>query len=126
MRETNRPQTDDDWMHRIWDAMEAFSPGLPLEDVNLLAGRKKQLDRLLDIVMQRGYHAILYGERGVGKSSLANTFSTKLLGGLRSLTFITVNCDPSDDYTSVWRKVFRRLSDDRGPLSEKYPNEIYP
>jgi Cdc6-like AAA superfamily ATPase len=113
-------------MHRIWDVMDAFSPGLPLEDVNLLAGRKKQLDRLVDIVMQRGYHAILYGERGVGKSSLANTFSTKLLGGLRDLTFITVNCDPSDDYASVWRKVFRGLSVNGEPLSGKYPNEIYP
>jgi len=121
-----RPKTDEDWTHRIWDVMETFSPGLPLEDVNLLAGRKRQLDRLLDVVMQRGYHAILYGERGVGKSSLANTLSTKLLGGLRSLSFITVNCDPSDDYSSIWRKVFRRLIVDGAPISERYLNEIYP
>ena len=126
MSEGNRPRTNEDWPHRIWDAMDIFSPGLPLDDVNLLAGRKKQLDRLVDLVMQRGFHAILYGERGVGKSSLANTFSTKLLGGVRSLTFVTINCDPSDDYSSVWRKVFRRLQNNGEPISERYPNEIYP
>jgi Cdc6-like AAA superfamily ATPase len=126
MSDADRPETDEDWMARIWDVMDAFSPGTPLEDVNLLAGRQKQLDKLLEIVMQKGHHGILYGERGVGKSSLANTFSTKLLGGVRSLTFITVNCDPSDDYSSVWRKVFRRLSVDGKPLSEKYPDAIYP
>ncbi|HZK92354.1 MAG TPA: AAA family ATPase [Stellaceae bacterium] len=121
-----RPQTPEDWTHRIWDAMEVFSPGTPLDDVNMLAGRKKQLDRLVDIVMQKGHHAIIFGERGVGKSSLANTFSTKLLGGIRTLSFITVNCDPSDDYSSIWRKVFRRLSRDDKPVSDAYPNEIYP
>jgi hypothetical protein len=40
VNELNRPKTPEDWMHRIWDAMDAFSPGLPLDDVNLLAGRK--------------------------------------------------------------------------------------
>jgi hypothetical protein len=92
----------------------------------MLAGRTRQLTRLLDIVMQRGYHAILYGERGVGKSSLANTFSTKLLGGVRTLTFIDISCDPSDDYSSIWRKVFRRLSDDTGPIANRYPHAIFP
>jgi MoxR-like ATPase len=85
MSETHRPQTDEDWLHRIWDVMEAFSPGRPLEDINMLAGRQRQLSKLLDIVMQRGHHGIIYGERGVGKSTLANTFSTKLVGGVRAL-----------------------------------------
>lgn len=79
------PQTPEDWQHRIWDALEAFSPGSPIDDLNLLAGRQRQAERLLDIVMQRGEHAILYGERGVGKSSLAATFSARLLGGVRTL-----------------------------------------
>jgi hypothetical protein len=57
---------------------------------------------------------------------LANTFSTKLLGGVRTLTVVTVNCDPSDNYATVWRKVFRRLNSENGLLAEKYPDEIYP
>lgn len=120
------PQTDEDWQYRIYDALEAFSPGAPIDDLNLLAGRTKQIDRMLDAVVQRGQHAILYGERGVGKSSLANTFSTKLLGRTKTIAAVSVNCDPSDDYTRIWKKVFRRLSDGGETLAERYPGEIYP
>jgi DNA polymerase III delta prime subunit len=120
------PQTPEDWQHRIWEALDAFSPGAPIDDLNLLAGRTRQVARLLDIVMQRGQHAILYGERGVGKSSLANTFSVKLLGGVRTLTFVRVNCDPSDNFSRLWRKVFRRLSTNGESLSDKYSDIIYP
>jgi len=121
-----RPKTDADWQARIYDALEAFSPGAPIDEFDLLAGRQAQIDRMIDTVMQRGLHAILYGERGVGKSSLANTFATKLLGGARTLTCVPVNCHPSDDYSAVWRKVFRRLELDGQNLVEKYHSKIEP
>lgn len=121
-----QPQTDEDWQQRIYDLLEAFSPGAPIDELSLLAGRKKQIEDMIEAVMQRGQHAILYGERGVGKSSLANTFSTKLLGGMRTLTCVHVNCHPSDDFSEVWRKVFRRLNDGEKTLADKYPNEIQP
>jgi DNA polymerase III delta prime subunit len=121
-----RPQTDADWQARIYDALEAFSPGAPIDELDLLAGRRPQIERMIDTVMQRGQHAILYGERGVGKSSLANTFATRLLGGARTLTCIHVNCHPTDDFPSVWRKVFRRLEVDGASLDQKYPVRIEP
>ena len=124
--ESLQPQTDEDWQNKIYEAMDIFSPGAPIDDLNLLAGRSKQIDQIIDTVMQRGQHGILYGERGVGKSSLANTFSTKLIGPTRSLTSIAVNCDPSDDFTRLWKKVLRRLKTDEGNLGEAYEGEIYP
>lgn len=120
------PKTPDDWMHRIFETQEVFSPGAPIDDLNLLAGRTKQVTQMLETVLQRGQHAILYGERGVGKSSLANTFSTKLLAPTRVVNIIQVNCDPSDDFTRLWRKVFRRLDVGDEKLSSKYSNEIFP
>jgi Cdc6-like AAA superfamily ATPase len=121
-----RPKTPEDWQARIYDALDAFSPGAPIDALNLLAGRQTQIERMIETVMQRGQHAILYGERGVGKSSLANTFATKLLGGARSLTCIPVNCHPSDDFSAVWRKVFRRLDVEGQNLALKYPGPIDP
>jgi Cdc6-like AAA superfamily ATPase len=121
-----RPQTDADWQARIYDAIQAFSPGAPIDEFDLLAGRGPQIDRMIDTVMQRGQHAILYGERGVGKSSLANTFATKLLGGARTVTCIPVNCHPTDDFSAVWRKVFRRLETNGGNLAAKYPGLVDP
>jgi len=120
------PQTPEAWQHLIWEALDAFSPGAPIDDLNLLAGRQRQVERLLDIVMQRGQHAILYGERGVGKSSLANTFSVRLIGPTRTLTSVRVSCDPGDDFTRLWRKVLRRLSAEGEALADKYKDSIYP
>ena len=121
------PQSNDDWRHLIWGVIDAFSPGAPIDELDLLAGRKAQIDQMIDTVMQRGQHCILYGERGTGKSSLANTFSTRLVSGIRSLSCVPINCHPSDDFTRVWRKVFRRLSSDNGSnLSDRYPKEIQP
>jgi Cdc6-like AAA superfamily ATPase len=121
-----RPQTPDDWQARIYEALQAFSPGAPIDEFDLLAGRTAQIERMIETVMQRGQHAILYGERGVGKSSLANTFATKLFVGARTLTCIPINCHPNDDFSAVWRKVFRRLEIDGQNLAVKYPGTIDP
>jgi Cdc6-like AAA superfamily ATPase len=121
-----QPQTEEDWQARIFDAMEAFSPGAPIDAVSLLAGRKAQLGRMIDTVMQRGAHAILYGERGVGKSSLANTFAMRIATGARVLSCIPVNCLPTDGFSDVWRKVFRRLEVNGQNVASKYPNSIDP
>lgn len=121
-----RPQTKEDWQARIYEALDAFTPGAPIDEFDLIAGRIAQIDRMIETVMQRGQHAILYGERGVGKSSLANTFATKLLKGARSVHCIPVNCHPADDFSAVWRKVFKRLEIDGEPLAQKYPDKIDP
>lgn len=118
------PQTDEDWQQLIYETIDAFSPGAPIDELSLLAGRKAQIEHMIDTVMQRGQHCILYGERGVGKSSLSNTFSTRLLGGARILYSVPVNCHPSDDFTQVWKKVFRRLTVGDVNLASKYPGEI--
>ncbi|MCJ2042886.1 ATP-binding protein [Methylobacterium sp. J-059] len=120
------PTTHEDWQRRVLDALDAFSPGAPIDEASLLAGRSSQIDRMIETVFQRGQHAILYGERGVGKSSLANTFSAKVVGGARIITSVPVNCHPSDDFSRIWRNVFRRLSREGKPVSEYYPSEIYP
>ncbi|MEA3044161.1 MAG: hypothetical protein QOH47_1999 [Sphingomonadales bacterium] len=121
-----RQLDDTDWQLKIYDALDLFSPGAPIDEGQLLAGRGKQIDQLVEVVFQRGQHAILYGERGVGKSSLANVFATKIMAGARTLTMIHINCDPSDDFTKIWRKVFRRLSTEDAELVERYPDEITP
>lgn len=126
MVEILAPQAEEDWRHLKYDALEAFSPGAPIDDLDLLAGRTRQIERMLDTVMQRGQHAILYGERGVGKSSLANTFSVQLIKPTRTLSCTSINCDPSDNFSRLWRKVFRRLSENGDNLAQKYTDDIYP
>lgn len=66
---------------------------------------------MLNAVNQRSQHVVLYGERGVGKTSLANVlgevFADAEVGGLNSGT---VNCDRQDTFSSIWHKALREIS----------------
>ncbi len=51
---------------------EIFTPSRPIKAMDLLRGRDYQVTRLIEILNTPGQHALLFGDRGVGKSSLAN------------------------------------------------------
>jgi Cdc6-like AAA superfamily ATPase len=111
-RPEDEPADEDDTgidaQRRRMDAvMQAFSPAAPVNRKDLFAGRVPQLSKLLDVVSTRGEHGVIYGERGVGKTSLASV-GALIAGGTRRLA-IRVNCDGSDSYGSIWRKVFMKL-----------------
>jgi Cdc6-like AAA superfamily ATPase len=88
---------------------EVFTPAAPIDKASLFAGRVDQLRQILDAVSQRGQHAIIYGERGVGKTSLTNVLVETLKGVQGSVICPHVNCDSADDYASLWRKVFLQI-----------------
>jgi hypothetical protein len=52
----------------------AFNTAVPVSDRHGLAGRKKELTRLIDAVVKQRKHALIYGARGSGKTSLARVF----------------------------------------------------
>lgn len=52
----------------------AFNASVPVNDRRGLAGRKKELTRLVDAVVKQHKHAIVFGPRGSGKTSLARVF----------------------------------------------------
>jgi len=84
---------------------EAFSPAAPIDRWSLFAGRIEQVAQVVGAINRKGQHAIVFGERGVGKTSLANILSDVLHSeGVQALA-CRVNCDGTDDYSSVWRKV---------------------
>lgn len=52
----------------------AFNTAVPVSDRHGLAGRKQELARLIDAVVKQRKHALIYGARGSGKTSLARVF----------------------------------------------------
>lgn len=102
-------------MTRIAMVGRVFSPGAPVDKYSLFAGRREQVADVINAVNQRSQHVVLYGERGVGKTSLANVlgeiFADASVGGLNSGT---VNCDRKDTFSSIWHKALREISVSNG------------
>lgn len=89
---------------------EAFRPAAPVDDLELFAGREKQRGEVISAVTQIGYHVGLYGERGVGKTSLARVMAAIFnQPGIRQFQAAMVSCHTDDTYESLWRNIFRRL-----------------
>lgn len=53
---------------------QAFNTAVPVSDRHGLAGRSKELARLVDAVVEQRKHSIIFGPRGSGKTSLARVF----------------------------------------------------
>lgn len=86
-----------------------FKPSAPTDDRNLFRGRSHQLSSLVSALQEQGQHAIVFGERGVGKTSLAymgmEVFSAQAPLGLR----VRLACGADDDFGTVWKKLVPRL-----------------
>jgi Cdc6-like AAA superfamily ATPase len=88
------------------DAGAVFTPAAPIDERSLFAGRDLQMRQVVDAINQKGRHAIIFGERGVGKTSLANVLSSFLA---QQTLAVRVNCDGQDTFESLWRKVFEKV-----------------
>jgi GTPase SAR1 family protein len=93
-----------------FEAGRVFTPGSPLNERDLFAGRSDQIDQIINAVSQKGYHAVLYGERGVGKTSLSNVLVDYLDDMGIQIIMPRANCDASDDYSSLWKKVLKDIA----------------
>lgn len=91
-----------------FEAGRVFTPAAPIDEKTLFAGRKEQLRKVVDTVNQRGQHAIIFGERGVGKTSMANVLSSSITAGIPVLA-PHVNCDSKDTHSSLWLKVLSEI-----------------
>ncbi len=103
---------DPDFDALIFQTGTVFTPGAPINEKDLFAGRKDQVLKIIDAVSQRGCHAILYGERGTGKTSLSNMI-TAFLAKRQAFVVSRTNCDISDTYSSLWAKAFKDIEDAR-------------
>ena len=94
-------------VERLRAVTESFRPSAPIDRRALFAGRTDQLGDLFATVDQPGQHAVVFGERGVGKTSLV-TVAAETLSAADVITARTT-CDRTDDFESVWRKALDEL-----------------
>ena len=98
-------------MMRIRAVSRAFTPGAPVSELDMLAGRAEQLTDIVSAAELPGQHIGLYGERGVGKTSLATVLAEYFgdAGDDRPVHSVVVNCSSDEDFSSLWREVFAEL-----------------
>jgi Cdc6-like AAA superfamily ATPase len=94
-------------LERMARLAEAFRPAAPIDRRGLFSGRVQEIGELFSVVGQPGQHAVVYGERGVGKTSLTTVVAELLRGS--GVATVRVNCDSSDDFSSIWRKALGEI-----------------
>ncbi len=96
---------DDQVQRRLLMLGEVFRPSAPIDDAELFAGRNHELFSVVEAMQSAGQHAVIYGERGVGKTSLARVAMQTVRGTLT----LRINCDSNDTYDALWLKVLDEL-----------------
>ncbi|WP_445256596.1 hypothetical protein [Nocardioides aurantiacus] len=67
------------------ELMNAFQPATELEDPERFAGRERQVRELADALHVVGSVPLIYGDRGLGKSSLALQLRLIAMGDIELL-----------------------------------------
>lgn len=97
-------------IQRVMRVAEAFTPSAPVSRLDMLAGRADQILEVASAAAQRGRHVALYGERGVGKTSLANVLHEFFAADdLPSVHAAIVNCSTDDSYMTLWSRIMAEL-----------------
>lgn len=120
---------------------KSFSPSAPIDRKALFAGRSSQILEAINAFHQRGQHAVIFGERGVGKTSLGNVLLETLGPQVNTPACGAVNCDQTTTFDSLWKTIFHemplsslRVSDrtatednaEKGSLADLLPGEATP
>jgi Cdc6-like AAA superfamily ATPase len=103
-----KPSTPSEWMNLEFEISTLFD-GAPIDEEDLFAGRASEVRRILDTVLSRSKHVVLFGERGVGKTSLSNVFWKRFNQTLRRFIVARVQAGPHDNFSSLWIRALEEL-----------------
>jgi hypothetical protein len=85
-----------------------FRPSSPTDDVKLFRGRSREIESVLTGIAEVGQHPVIYGERGVGKTSLSYIARALFMGMTADEALsVRVQCSDSESFTDVWTHFFR-------------------
>lgn len=81
--------------------------GAPITSPEHLKGRDRALTALKDALRSPGKHAFIYGFRGVGKTSLAQTAAYQLQSA--GLKPIFISCEAQSTFSNICREIISRF-----------------
>ena len=86
---------------------EAFMPSQPVLSRNMLAGRSGPLQELIQAVEDHRVHVVLYGERGIGKTSLLGVFAE--LAQDADYLVVRENCGADTTFDELFRSISSKI-----------------
>jgi Cdc6-like AAA superfamily ATPase len=86
---------------------EVFTPHQPIQSVEFFCGRESEVSRMIEYLNTPGQHALVYGDRGVGKSSLANITCSVIIRQLSNGKLYNKRCDSYDNFATILREPLR-------------------
>lgn len=94
-------------IHKLIRVSQTFTPSAPISRRDLFAGRGDQILRVATALVSPGRQVALYGERGVGKTSLANVIEELMAPeGGAPIPAYRINCDTDDVFFTIWKRAF--------------------
>lgn len=120
------PKVEADWDILLAANQTLFKPKTPIDDDKLFSGRIKQVQEVLDVIWEEGGHAVIFGERGVGKTSLANIIDRRVLSVISAVKCLKVSCAPNDTFFQIWSNILHDYEWDGQPVPERLKNEKNP
>ena len=111
---------------RLAKATQVFTPGSPIDSLELFSGRMEQVSDVLNAYGAKGQHVAMFGERGVGKTSIANILADALAArpGSTRPTSVRVGCTAGDIFQDIWASVFRKLGVDHDSENLLQPDHV--
>lgn len=115
----NAPKMNINWAELELDVGRLFSAAPLLHERlrdrkhqdSLYPGRASEVRLMMNAVRDPAKHILLYGERGLGKTSLSNTFWQSSDAFLSPVFAARVQADPSDDFSSLWRRALTEVQE---------------
>lgn len=89
---------------------DVYVPNKPVDSVELFCGRQNEVSRIIEGINTGGMHVLLYGDRGVGKTSLSKITCTMLMLDSTIANYHIKICDSSDTFVTIIQSLFQDLN----------------
>lgn len=97
-------------------AKDQFTPFTPIQLVELFKGRSEIIRKIVTELQSPGRHIILFGDRGVGKTSLANL--TGFYAEFRSDRTLVHRCTTTSTFDTICADLLRKIGIHHVPVSK--------
>ncbi|HYZ48133.1 MAG TPA: ATP-binding protein [Sphingomonas sp.] len=114
---------------------DVFTPAQPVTERSKFAGRLAVLARLIEVLEEQRSHVVIYGERGIGKTSLVHILAD--IARESRYLVIYASCGAFSSFQDIFRAVLRDipqlylrdvdpalLTDNQGTLADRLPENF--